>query len=192
MSLVSGTSKIEIISQAFTLIGKPRPVIDLNESAITASVAKIYDSTLLDVLGRHPWRFALRIATLVKLISNPPLERWQFAYQLPTQYLTAYRTDPLADYEIYGNQIFTNVDDPLRLVYVSKVSEAEFPAYFAELMKRQLASIIAIPFAENPTLAQFLKQEADSYFIRGRHTDAQAFTNDFVRQNEIFSAHFRL
>ena len=198
MALISGSSKVEIISQAFSLIGAPRPVNDLDDSPTTAAASQLYDTMLLDMLTDHPWRFAMIVAELDQLATPPPNRDWQFAYQLPTGYLTMYRVYPANlsggywRYIIYRDQIWTNLNGPVFSDFLGNPGEENFPAYFVQLMTMRLASLIAMPVAQNAQLAAFWGEQATKQLAKARNIDSKAMPNPSIQFNELWSAHFGL
>jgi hypothetical protein len=91
-------TKLEIINYALAYLGNP-PVntLDLSNTVVQA-MSSIYDQQLPDVLASHPWRFALKWAELIQDTSTPEDPRWNYAYQLPGDYIQAYQSYPWANY----------------------------------------------------------------------------------------------
>jgi hypothetical protein len=192
MSLVSGTSKIEIISQAFGLLGKENPVHIDDESPTVATASKLYDTFLLKAFSSHPWRFAMEPAKeLSQLVEPPPIDTWQFAYQLPENFLILYRLRPLnfTDFEIFKDQLFCDIDSPLYMDYIRTIDESNFPSYFVTYMITYLASKIALQVTQNAEIAVAWSQQADIELAQARNLDSQQMPNPFVRSNQIWSAH---
>lgn len=200
MALASGTSKVAIISQAFGLIGAPRPINDIiaEVGPQVASASQFYDTILLDMLTVHDWRYATIVAQLEQLTEKPINDAYQFAYQFPLGFLIPLRIYPkgsrrtVIDYIIYEEQIWTDQDNILFIDYRANVGEARFPAYFVTAIIRELAAWIAMPVTQNIQIAQFERQEADRAFVRARRLDSQIQPNTFIQVNDIFASHFAL
>lgn len=199
MALASGTSKVAIVSQAFSFIGNTSPINDLEggNPQVTAA-SEIYDTMLLDILTCAPWRFAMRTVELNQLTAAPLNTAWRFAYQLPLGYLTMYRIWPQGlkggwqDFRIYEDQIWTNLSTKLFADYLFNPGEENFPAYFVQALIFRLASLISVPIAQNVELAEFWEQKAMTQIEQAKGRDAKAFPNPWVQQNEIYAAHFSL
>ena len=193
MSLISGTSKVEIVSQAFSEIGSPRPVNDLNDTPTTAAASKRYDVLKLNALSSHPWRFAMNTAALGKLNEDSLPRQWQYAYLLPDKFLTAYRMRPNIPFEQFRDRIYTNYNNAggsdLILDFVESTSEANFPAYFVELMIKGLASSLAMSVAQNEPLKQILVEEYRSQMNISRSIDSQTTPNPRFNRDALIEAH---
>lgn len=193
MSLVSGTSKVEIVSQAFSEIGSPRPVNDLNDTPTTAAASKRYDVLKLNALSSHPWRFAMNTVALAKLNEDPTPRQWQYAYLLPDKFLTAYRLRPNVDFEQFQDRIYTNYNNAggsdLILDFVQDLSESNFPAYFVELMIKGLASSLAMSVAQSEPLKQLLVEEYRAQMNIARTIDSQTTPSPRFNRDELISAH---
>lgn len=200
MALISGDSKVGIISKAFLLLGKPEPINDLNESVTTQGASQIYDMLLLSLLTVHDWRFSGATTQLNKETEKPLDTRWQFQF--------AYPTDPailkpirvfhqgsrlsIQNFEILGESILINHDDVLLMSYTTVKDPKNFPPYFVTAFVAELAAWLAIPVAQSLQLAQLWTTKADRQFRTARRLDSQIQPNPFVEANDIFSAHFAL
>lgn len=208
MALASGTTQIEIISQAYSLIGAPRPVLDITDGRVTsndpqaAAVAALYTTYLLDELsGRQKWSFTLTISELNQL-STPPIDgTFTFAYQLPVGLLDVIRVYPRGtfrndggfyDFKRYREQIWTDLAEPVFMEYTVQIDEESFPAYFVTFFTEYLASKIALPIAQNERLAEFWEKRSERARIKARLQDSQSTPNNKVQANDIFAAHAAL
>jgi hypothetical protein len=193
MSLVSGTSKVEIVSQAFSEIGSPRPVNDLNDTPTTSAASKRYDVLKLNALSSHPWRFAMNTAALAKLNETPLPRQWQYSYLLPDNFLVAYRIRPNVDYEQFRDRIYTNYNNAggsdLVLDFLENVNEGDFPAYFVELMIKALASSLAMSVAQSEPLKQLLVEEYRMQMNIARTVDSQSTPNPRFNRDALIAAH---
>lgn len=193
MSLVSGTSKVEIVSQAFSEIGSPRPVNDLNDTPVTAAASKRYDVLKMNALSSHPWRFAMQTVALAKLNEDPIPRQWQFAYLLPDKFLTAYRMRPNVNFEQFQDRFFMNYNNAngsdVILDFVADTSEANFPAYFVELMVKALASSLAMSVAQSEPLKQLFVEEYRSQMNISRSIDSQTTPSPKFNRDALIEAH---
>ena len=193
MALVSGTSKVEIVSQAFSEIGSPRPVNDLNDTPVTAAASKRYDVLKQNALSSHPWRFAMNTVALAKLNEDPAPRQWEFAYLLPDKFLTAYRMRPNINFEQFQDRIFTNYNNAggsdLILDFVADTLEADFPAYFVELMVKGLASSLAMSVAQSEPLKQLFVEEYKTQMNISRTIDSQSTPNPQFNRDALIEAH---
>jgi len=113
-------------------------------------LSAIWDTTRDAELAAHPWTFAMERVQLPAL-STAPLFGWNYAYQLPSDYLTAVEigdryvlyapdeTGPLFDLE--GQTILTDSGSPLKLRYIKRVKNTGlWPALFVESFACRLAA----------------------------------------------------
>jgi len=193
MSLVSGVSKVEIVSQAFSEIGSPRPINDLNDNPVTAAASKRYDVIKQNVLSAHPWRFAMQTVALIKLAEAPLPRQWEFAYLLPTDFLSAYRLRPNANFEQFQDRILTNFNNAggtdLILDFVGDTSEANFPAYIVELLVKGLASSLSMSVAQSAPLKEILVQEFRMQMNISRTIDSQSTPSPRFNRDALIEAH---
>ena len=193
MALVSGVSKVEIVSLAFGEIGSPEPMIDLNSTPATSQASKRYDVIKLNILSAHPWRFAMRSSALAKLVEKPTPREWQYAYALPDNFLTAYRLRPQLRFEQFQDKIYINYNNvggsDLILDYISNVNEQSFPGYFVELMIKMLASYLSMAVAQNVTLKQSLLAESRMQLGVARTIDSKSTPNAQFTRDALIEAH---
>lgn len=133
-------SKIQIISLAFTEIGKD-PINDISEAGKAGAAIDLhYDMILNNTLGGYPWRFNVTQVQLAQLTAEP-LKDWQHAYQLPANYLAAINVIPPSPYQIFEKYIYSNLNE-LFLEYRYKPQNPDLPDYFVNLLKFELAKTL--------------------------------------------------
>ena len=182
-------SKIDLISNAFLLIGTPtiNSLTDGTSRANTA--AALYDSTVDSLLTANRWRFAHQRQELSQL-SQAPDHTYAYAYQLPADYLMAISIYPHSDrYEIYGDQLHTNLSD-VTLDYINRPAETKFPAYFQKVLEYRLAIEFCIPITENRTLKETLKDDYKMILAQAMWADAQGRPPQEPVNNPIINARF--
>lgn len=136
-------SQIDIISNALLLIGHtPISSLDPDQGAGATVGAALFDTTLEYMLATTYWRFSMKQQQLNRLTAEP-LNNWQYAFQLPTDLVTLYRVDPRANYQIFGDLLYTNQTE-LAADYSFKPEATELPIYFVQAMQYKLAADFAI------------------------------------------------
>lgn len=196
MAIASGTSKVEIISQVYGLLGQAFPINDLNTNAQYAAVSKMYDTMNRNLLTRTYWRFALANFYLNELQTAPVNTYWQHAYSLPPDYLILLRIykdgqkGSFTDFQLYREQIWTNFDAPLLCDYIYNPGEAYYPAHFVELVIVTLAAKAAMTITQNINIANFWVSKAEDMFLIARSQDAMAMPNIPIQRNDIYASHF--
>ena len=143
------TSKINICSNALILLGD-RPISSFNDPGAGAEVASnLYESSYINILSMHRWRFATKKVQLSRS-SEVPLNEWQYQYQLPTDIVAVITTYPNTNYEIYGDKLYAN-DGSISIDYVYRMDESQLPLWFTKTMEFYLAMQFAIPVTGNST-----------------------------------------
>jgi hypothetical protein len=136
-------TKIDIVSNALVLIGHP-PIssFDPDQGAGATVGAALYDTHLESMLSVTYWRFSVKQQSLNRL-SASPLNKWKYAFQLPTDYLTMHRISPRSNYQIYQDNIFSD-QTSLEADYTFVPDATELPSYFVMAFQYKLASDFAI------------------------------------------------
>ena len=165
-------TSIEICSNALNLIGHGS-IASFTDGGAGANIADaLYETTYEDLLSQHRWRFASAKVTLAQLTATP-VNTWDYAYQLPADYIIATTVYPNMDYEIYEDKLHTN-SQTVDLDYVYKAPEAEMPAYFQRILEYLLASVFAIAITDNSNKAEEYRRMFDYNLRRARFTDSQS------------------
>jgi hypothetical protein len=167
---------IGLCARALAKIGV-HPITSFSDGTTEAEIAGLLYAPLRDaVLSSYPWNFATRQVGLVKL-ATPPNADYQYAYQLPNDFLRAISAGiggrgRGVNYRIYRNELHTNASDVL-LTYIFRPDESNFPPYFDALLMTRLAAEFCLPLTENTGRADSLAKMADIEFTRARQIDSQ-------------------
>lgn len=186
-------SAVQIASNALLLIGHS-PISSFVEPGNGARVmSALYESTLLDVLSDHYWRFATRKQDLSRLTSVP-LNTYQYAFQLPAQFVMVHAVrvgnagSTGIDYEIFEDEIYT--DQPaISLDYIFRPDESAFPPYFVKLMEYRLAAEAAQAVASKSDLSNQFFQLYQKQLLKAKARDAQNRPNNIIRSSPFIAAH---
>ena len=183
-------SKIELINSALILVGD-KPLNSLTETRRAAVAAnQLYDSVFESEITRHRWGFARTTQELNRLVGQPEIDIYRYKYQLPADMLVAVRIYPNAfDFKIYGKELWVN-NNQVTLDYIRKVTEAELPAYFVELMEYALAMKLSIAIRDETDRYQLMAQ---SYTVSGRNArfqDSQQHPQDPIQDNPTIVSRF--
>lgn len=140
-------SKISIISKSLILCGE-KPCTSLSENRYGVTVgAGLFDLVYESELASNPWRFCSMKKALSRLV-NVPLNQWKYAYQLPPEMIVPSYVFPRAQYEIYGDHLYTDVT-AVELDFRFKPDISACPAYFSLLMVYALYKDMAKPVTES-------------------------------------------
>lgn len=176
------TTDIEIISNAATLCGK-KPFSTIDDGGDFGLAAKtLFDQTMPALLSAPHWRFNVLVAQL-QLIANftPNISNWQFSWQLPADFLSLIRVDPNQPFQIYGDQIYTIGQSPMRLEYRTQLPVSKWPVYFRDYAVYELGIRLAYSVAESEKLAARLKQDLIEVRAMALFIDAQNHPSDPIQ-----------
>jgi hypothetical protein len=167
--------KIEIISRALVLIGA-NPISSLTEGTEGVVANALYEPTYKALIASHSWRFATKKAQLSRL-TEAPLNEWLYQYQLPSDYIVAFRTQYNSDYEVYGDKIYSDMSE-LYIEYRYRVSEVMLPAPFELALEFLLAAQFAIPITDNSQRAQVYTNLYEAQLARAKFIDSSSRPQD--------------
>jgi len=170
-----GSSQINIVNGALTELGEDR-LQSMSEDKLAATVAgERYESTIKDLLGKAPWRFATVKAELSQDVAAP-LNEWSVSYTLPGTMVRLLRVYPKAPYELFGRHLYANTTG-LAADYVDRVSESDFIDPFVRLCELELAVRICMSLTNDKALKQQLQSDARFQFAAALAADAQQRPN---------------
>lgn len=177
---------IEICSNALNMIGHGK-ISSFTEGGAGANASEaFYETTYLNLLSMHRWRFASAKVKLGQL-TNEPINNWQYTYQLPADYVVATFIYPRADYEIYEDKILTN-SNSVDLDYIFRVDESMIPSHFQRLVELDLASLFAISVTDSSSKADEFRRMMELQLRRTRYADAQARPVDTLPSSPFVDA----
>ena len=152
-------SNVAIANLALTKLGDLR-ILNLTDNTKPArEVNAVFDMTRDYLQRRFSWRFCIKRANLAADTSTP-LWDWSYQYPIPTDCLRIlqvgqwYPTPDLSDlistggqeYVLEGKYILSNQAGPLKLRYLSKVTDpVQFDAAFDMAFSAYLAYLVAEP-----------------------------------------------
>jgi len=172
-------SKIDFINAALANLGEQQIAsLGPNASDETKTYSKIYDTVYPIILGKQKWSFTRNFAQLSKLTNADKFEQFQYAYQLPNDYLLIDTIYPLTYYQIIGDKIYASNNGKLTLIYYSKNVEDQYlPPYFVEFLIAELTYRFAMSVTQAPALVQQWIEVSQSAFKRACVSDAQNQTS---------------
>ena len=185
-------TKVQVISNALTIMGK-KPILNLNNAdSITQAMEQAFDFKYLNALESGFWRFATTIVQLTQLVQVPIGGYYSYAYQLPANFQKLVHLWPQQyDFDIYQNQqLYTNFNSapaqpvppppyvpsngqPLYLEYVFQVDYALVPNYFWNYFVYELAMYAALSNAQAVQYMQALQPLRDTAWGVALAADAQ-------------------
>jgi hypothetical protein len=173
--LITGpTTTIEIISNAATLCGKaPFSTLDDGGDFALAGI-KMFEEMAPELLSHPHWRFNVKTAQLQQIANfDPNFDFWQYAWQLPADYLSLVSLWPNVDFQIYGDRIYTLSGSAQQLSYRTQLPVSKWPSYFRAYATYELAIRLAFSVAESAGLETRLTASLVEKRAMALYVDAQ-------------------
>ncbi len=158
------TPKVELCNQALRLIGAETITSFDEQTDLAQTCSILFDDTVRALQSVYPWRFTMEKQQLARL-TDAPLNEWTYQHALPADRLllrqlfasaTTY-APPVTDFEIFGARVCSHQPD-LWADYQVERDPATWPAYFRNLARHALATVLAIPVADSADRAQLYDQ----------------------------------
>lgn len=200
------TTDIDVASQALGLC-RGEPISSFEEGTNEADIASQYYLTFIkDIFSRYPWSFALKKRQLSR-DSTDPVNEYKYSFVVPSEVMrifAVYRTGAVgakpvtSGWDRVGNYIFTN-DPELWAEYTVYKSESQWPGYFLQYAIHALATLIAVPYADDRDLRNDLhvltygkdtENERGGKFGVAASTDAQSKPAQEVQTPDLILARF--
>ena len=168
-------TKVQIISRAFTLMGKGSIVSLENADPLVQAASDAFDLILESTLTDSNWRFATDIQQLSLLNEKPIVDRWQYIYALPSNFLKFINIYPRTyDFELYANKrLYTNLNASIHMEFIFKPDITLVPSYFSRYFIYELAAFLAASNAQSKDLTGYLDSKAGYYKAVAMANDAQ-------------------
>jgi hypothetical protein len=182
---------IGLCARALVRVGV-HPITSFSDGTTEAEIAGLLYAPLRDaVLSSYPWSFATGQINLTRLSVTPAAD-YQYAYQLPNDFLRAISAGNGGrgrgiNYRITGNQLHSDASEIL-LTYIFRPDETAFPPYFDAMLMVRLAAEFCLPLTENVSRAEALSKQAENDFTRARQTDAQQDTPNRIENFTLIDA----
>lgn len=181
--------KLAICNLAFNILNK-NAVDDLvNAGEFANSASRAFDLLYPSAISGKSWRFATKTQLLNVLVAPPPVTRWRYQLQLPSDYLAAVRTYPSMDFNIFQDKMYAN-NREVNLEYRFMPDPTHLPAYFVHYFAILIAAWFADAVAENDTLAAKLEAKALSQLGEALFTDSQSHPINPMGLNPLVQARY--
>ena len=146
---------------------------NLREAKLCKSIYPIIRETLFQ---EYPWKFATGLIDLGGPLVAPPLYGYTNAFQIPASVMRIWSLeDNTDDYKIRGKQLHTDKTTARILATFAPV-EADFPAYFKEIIIHRLMMRLALSLHEDKDKYTILAQAERIIRATARNLDSQQDT----------------
>ena len=167
---------VALCSRALIRIGAA-PITSFDDGTAESEVAGALFAPIRDaLLSSYRWSFALGQIKLTAL-SDSPVADYQYAFQLPSDFLKAISCGTGAkgrgvNYRISQGQLHSDYSE-VTLTYIYRPEEEAFPPFFDAAVIARLSAEFCIPITESTSRAQALFNIAEDEFAKARQIDAQ-------------------
>lgn len=172
------TSIIEICNNALLDLGED-VIMSLTDESKAAGLCNHRWPAVRDaVLRAHPWNCGMTQAELAAW-TVAPLWKWEYKYNLPTDFLRIVQIvgqdgTEIADWEIQGGIILCNEEAPIYISYVRReLDPKKYDAMLSETLSARMAATLAYPLSGSTSLAQSYWQTYQEKLSEARGVDAR-------------------
>jgi hypothetical protein len=165
--MASGDTDVSICSDACLLLGAGT-ISSFTDGYDKSTVcSRLYPDIRDTVLGMREWSFSVVKSVLARNVTAP-INEWSYKYDLPGDLnvgpIAAYNSSssgatPITSWERIGNYVYTN-EETIYIDYQKIVTESLMPAYFVNLLKYAMASVIAETVTDQITKAEYWHKRA--------------------------------
>ncbi|MDA0998371.1 MAG: hypothetical protein O2944_09220 [Proteobacteria bacterium] len=172
-------SSIALCSRALMKLGAD-VITSFEEGTAESEVAATLYGSLRDALiSAYPWSFATS-QTWLSQLAEKPIADYEFAYQLPSDFLRALSAGVSGrgrgiEYRIAERRLHTDALE-VALTYIFRPAESEFPPFFDQALIARLAAEFCIPLTDSTSRAETLAKLAENEYSRAKQIDAQQET----------------
>ena len=182
-------TRIEIISNALLLLGKPRiESIDAGGPAARAA-DQLFDMVLSNDLSSPNWRFATSVATL-SLVAGPDLTfaNYRYAFQLTADLLAIWRIWPKVPYQVFGQRIYTQTSSPLQIEYRSSVALGNMPPSYLNYLTYLIADTLSGAITEDASVINKITTQMQIAKSQAMVVNAQNHPNQSIGSSTWIAA----
>jgi hypothetical protein len=170
-------TKEKIASQALIRLGAT-PITSFTANTREASVVStMYDTVKESLFSYANWNFATKKVALAQLSETILDKRYTKVYALPSSIVKVvglfdangfYDTE----YSIENNKVYTTLENA-NLAYIEQQAEADFPAFFSEVLVAKLAFEMSEAITGIGSIHERLYQEFQQKLRQARISDGQ-------------------
>ena len=182
-------SRTSISNRALSKLGQPRVAnIETTDTKAARTINEMYDSVRDAVLAAYPWNFAVTRTNLAPDADEPDWG-WDYAYTMPSDFLSLVRIDTDPEYEFENGKILTDEGTVLYIRYIKKVTdEGNFPALFAETFASRLAFESCEQITQSNTKKVTLGSEFEAGLKQAYQVDAKENPTDDIEDDDWVTA----
>jgi hypothetical protein len=172
MSLDYASSWVALANRALARLGSAS-IVSLDDGSSTAAyVRSLFPEAVLSVYGEYDWKSAKKRVELAPLATTPEYG-YDYAYQLPSDFVRLVEVDTLDEYSPEGQTILSN-DTSLNITYIARPDDpTKIPGHIQHLLITKLAFLLSTPLTSNEGLSQRLMGEYMEATNRAKDDDSR-------------------
>lgn len=181
-------NKVQIVSLAIERLGHgPVTAIDTKlAEAAENELDVIYESDI----GTNIYSFGTKWVTLSQNVGTPVSTKWNYIYELPSDYIRIIELEPQVDYDIIEDrQLLTNAST-LKCKYCFKPDFEKLPSYYVKFLYFSVAAQMAQTKFENASLAQVLLAQAAQAKGMAANLNAQDKPNPYKTNSRYIDTRY--
>lgn len=183
-------SNVSICNTALTALSSSRIVSLTEDSENARKCNAIFQPVRDELIESHNWNFAKRQKAL-GLLTAAPVFDWLYAFQLPTDCIRVMRMQNDADFQVYGDKLYTN-EPEANIEYFAKITNpAEFSEGFVSALAARIARDLAYGITQSSTVQQTMAANYKEALANAKASDAQAGTPQEPRRSRLKDARGR-
>src|ERR1700761_304425 len=171
-------SQLDICNSALIKLGG-MPLVALNDGSKEGTVLSARYNMCRDyVLREHPWKCAIKRVSLAPLSGTPlsdprTLRQWQYAFQLPADYIRlVLNDDDRLFFQVEGNTFLSN-EQSVMIKYVWQVSDPNiFDSHLAETIAWYLAQDVSMNLIQNTAVSDRMTKNYIGFLSKAKFIDA--------------------
>lgn len=181
-------SRTQVINGGLQIIAA-NLIADPDEDTESARQAKaVYEQIVGAEIEAHAWYFAKKQASL-PMNADAPAFKFKNAYNLPPDFARLVEmndrwvfsvmryvdSNPIPPYEMFGRAIYTDIDAPLKIAYLSNAVVADptlWPALFGNVASAALAVRLAMPLTKSEGMVSLAEKVYQKEVLRARRANA--------------------
>ena len=170
-------SVVDICNIALQKLGAGK-ITSLSQDTTNArACATAYEHCKKAALENHPWRFAVKRASLAADSPDPDWGK-SAGYELPADYVRLVNDYPEfnsadRDYEIEGRKIFSNRSAPLEIRYVHNVEDASlFSPLFCEVLACDMADQMCEALTQSNSKKASISSDKEEAIAKAKKANA--------------------
>jgi hypothetical protein len=184
-------TEVKVCNSALAKLGASR-ITSLSDNSTAAILCNdLFEVVRDEVLRSHPWRFAIKRATLSASATAPEFG-YDYQYPLPVKCLRVLETEySEQEWVVEGRFLVTN-ETEIKIRYIEKVTDPSlWDSMFTESLAWRLAQSLAYPLVQSNAAVESMERGFDKSIKFARSISGQEGTSRILIANTWANARRR-